>query len=108
AAREDHVRDLLRTRDLYRARREIGVTVGAEDDLRVEHLEQTLEVAVARRGEERIDDLALLGEALGARLRLDSPHAPSGAARKLARCRGGAPGDRGDLSRGQPRQCRDA
>ena len=36
-----------------------GAAVDAEDDFGVQHLEQGLEVAVPRGGEERVDDLAL-------------------------------------------------
>jgi hypothetical protein len=54
-------RDRPRSADLGRSAR--GTEVGAHDDLRVEQLEQRLEVAVARRHEERAEILSAGGPA---------------------------------------------
>jgi hypothetical protein len=67
-------------------------------DLGVEHLQEGTEVAVARSGEERIDDAALLRE-VTVRLRR-AAHAPAGAARQLLGGRLGAVEDRRDLGEG--------
>ena len=69
-----------------------------EDDLRVEHLEQRLEVAGAGGCQEGVDDPALLGRSVSPRAR--APHPPPGTAGELA-CRvGAATGDLADLREG--------
>jgi hypothetical protein len=55
-----------------------------------------VEVAVARGGEERIDERALLGE-VGVFVGGGAAHAPAGAAGELARGAGGRADDGSDL-----------
>ena len=67
----------------------------------MEHRDQRLEVALAGRRQERLDQPALLGEVrIGVRVR--RPQAPPGPARELARRVGAAVDDRGDLIEGHP------
>ena len=58
--------------------------VGPADHVRVQHLEQRLEVALARGREEGVEDLAL-GVEIGVGDRGLALHASAGAARELAR-----------------------
>ena len=69
--------------DLRRADRH-GAGVGPEDDVRVQHLEQCVEVALARGGEERVEDLAL-GVEVGVGDRALALDPAARAARELAR-----------------------
>ena len=55
-------RDRLRAAHHPRLGGRQRAAVGPQHDVRVEHREQRLEVAVARGGEERVDDLALARE----------------------------------------------
>ena len=88
-------RDRARTGDHHPA------TVGAEDDVRVEHLDERLEVAVAGRGEERVHDLALPLQ-IRIRHRSRAADAPPRAACELTG-RGRAPlDDRRDLLERHP------
>src|SRR5215218_1206244 len=51
-----------RASDLPGRAREGGAWVDPEDDVRIEHSDERLEVAAARGGEERVDDLALAAQ----------------------------------------------
>ena len=71
-------------------------SVGPEHDIGGEHRDERLEVAAARRGQERVHDLPLFGER-GVRDRRGGAHPPAGAAGQLPGRRGRAVDDRGDL-----------
>ena len=71
-----------RSADNRRGADESGV--GPADHVRVQHLEQRLEVALARGREEGVEDLAL-GVEIGVGDRGLALHASAGAARELAR-----------------------
>ena len=73
--------------------------VGSEYDIRVEHRDQSVEVPVARRREERLDDLSLSVQ-VGVGDGVLRPHAAAGAAGELAGRLGGAVDDRRDLVEG--------
>src|SRR5829696_1684845 len=82
-----------------------GCAVGSQNDVRVEHREQRLEVAAARGGEERVDDVSLAAEIdVGHQVRtfsLTDPMYPAaGPAGKLPRGVGSAPNDGSDLVEG--------
>ena len=70
--------------------------VDAEHHVGIEHLEQRVEVAGPRGGEEGGDDLALAAE-VGIGRGRRAAHAPARAAGELARGGGRAVDDRGDL-----------
>ena len=91
-------RDLLRAADDAGHVRPARPTVGPQHDVGVEDGDQSLEVAVTRRREERVDDLALPGE-VGVGLRC-TLHPTAGAARELACRRRCAVHDRRDLVEG--------
>ena len=77
-------------------RRGADAAVGSQHDVRVEHRDQRLEVAVAGGGEEGVDDFALAGE-IGVGHRGRSLHPAPRAARELPRRGRGAPDDGRDL-----------
>ena len=81
-----------------RGARTRGAAVGAHHDVWVEHRDERLEVTVARRGEERVDDLALAGD-VGIRLGR-TPHPSPRPAGELPRRGRSAIHDRGDLVEG--------
>jgi hypothetical protein len=74
-----------------------------EHDVGVEHREERVEVTLARRGEEGVDDLSLAAE-VGLRDGGGPADPPAGEAGKLARCLGGAAHDEGDLVVGHGEQ----
>ena len=74
---------LLRATEEQRGGWAPRAAVGAQHDIRMQHRDERVEVAVARRREERVDDLALAGRVAVGRRRL--PHAPACAAGELAR-----------------------
>ena len=73
--------------------------IGSENHIRVENRDQSLEVPVARRREERLDDLSL-SIRVGVGHGVLRPHAATGAARELTGRLGGAIDDRRDLVEG--------
>src|SRR6266545_3825113 len=88
-----------RTAYLPRCARGRGTEIGSEHDVRVEHRDQRVEVAVARGGEEGVDDRPLAG-GVGVGNRGSALHPPAGPAGELARRGRGAPYDGRDLVEG--------
>jgi hypothetical protein len=56
------LRPVLRAADLSHGLDRLGCSVGCDDDIRVEHGDERVEVSGAQGGEEGIDDLALTDE----------------------------------------------
>src|SRR5215207_6190050 len=90
-----------RTANLPRCARANGTPVASHHDVRIKHLEQRLEVAVARGSEEGVDDFALSVE-VGVGNRDVAPDPAARAAGELACRLGGVVDDRRDLLEGHP------
>ena len=86
--------------DLRRCAHSHGGRVGPEHDVGMEHGEQRVEVAVARGGQEGVDDFPLAG-AIRAGSRGRTLHPAARAARELPGRARGASQDRRDLVEGQ-------
>ncbi len=77
-----------------------GSPVVPEHDIRVEHLEQRVEVACARRRKEGVDQLPLPRQ-IGVPGRVKAMYPAAGAAGQLPGCFLGTPHDRGDFLKRQ-------
>src|SRR5262249_33938242 len=88
--------DCVATDDRWMCKRTARAGVNAQGDIRVEDLEERVEVAVAGGGEECVDDALLLSER-GVRLGLRAADAAACAARQLASPVRAAAHDRSDL-----------
>ncbi len=76
-----------------------SAALGPQDDVRIEHRDKPLEVALPRGRQEGLDHLTL-GADVGIGVRGCGPHPPAGAAGKLTHGLGRAIDDRGDLVEG--------
>ena len=80
-------RDRLGTARERSHRGSLRAAVGTDDDVGIEDREQRFEVALARRGEERVDDRALTPNVRVRIRELGALHAPPTAARRAAASR---------------------